>query len=478
MNENVHPFCISRIVERMSPTHRTIWRTIIVAVILCGVSHRLPSQPLYFPPLTGTTWETVSPASLGWCTNRIDTLYSFLAANRTKAFIVLKDGRIALEQYFGSFTRDSLWYWASAGKTLTAFLIGIAQQDGILSVNDSTSRFLGTGWTSCPPNKERLITILNQLTMTSGLRDFVADPYCTLPSCLIYHADAGTRWAYHNAPYTLLDRVVENASGQTYNQYFSAKIRTRIGMNGLWIRSGYNNVYFSNARSAARFGLLALNKGIWSADTLMRDTSYFRRMVNTSQNLNLSYGYLWWLNGKASYMLPGSQFVFSGSLAPNAPRDMIAAMGKNGQFVNVVPSQRLVVVRMGEATDSSYEVPTEFNDDIWRKLNEVICNQTSVEESSAPREFALEQNYPNPFNPITRIKFTLPSVGTRHAVSLQVFDLLGREVAMLVNEDKESGRHEVNFDATDLPSGVYYYRMSASSAGGSFQQTRKLVLVR
>jgi hypothetical protein len=200
-------------VEMTYRTNTTIRRTLLVCAILFGTFHRAASQPLYFPPLTGTTWESVSPASLGWCTDRIDTLYSFLAANRTKAFIVVKDGRIAIEQYFGSFSRDSIWYWASAGKTLTAFLVGIAQHDGIVSINDSTSRFLGTGWTSCLPNKERLITILHQLTMTSGLRDFVADPYCTLPSCLIYHADAGTRWAYHNAPYTLLDRVVEGASG-------------------------------------------------------------------------------------------------------------------------------------------------------------------------------------------------------------------------------------------------------------------------
>jgi CubicO group peptidase (beta-lactamase class C family) len=453
-------------------------QTLITTAFLLALVHPAPSQPLYFPPLTGTTWETVTPASLGWCTQRIDTLYNFLAANRTRAFIVLKDGRIALEQYFGSFTRDSIWYWASAGKTLTAFLVGIAQREGLLSITDSTSRYLGTGWTSCPPNKERLITVLNQLTMTSGLRDFVADPYCTLPSCLIYQADAGTRWAYHNAPYTLLDQVVESATGQTYNQYFAAKIRSRIGMNGLWLRQGYNNVYFSNARSAARFGLLALNNGIWNTDTLMRDTSYFRRMVNTSQNLNLSYGYLWWLNGKASYMLPGTQFVFPGSLAPNAPRDMIAAMGKNGQFINVVPSQRLVVVRMGEAPDSTFEVPTEFNNDIWRRLNEVICNQTSVEENPTPVEFALEQNYPNPFNPTTRIRFGIPVSGF---VSLKVFDVLGREVATLVNEPKAAGEYEVVFDATNQPagghgitSGVYFYRLTA----GGFTSTRRLLLLK
>jgi CubicO group peptidase (beta-lactamase class C family) len=142
---------------------------------------------------------------------------------------------------------------------MTAFLIGIAQRDSILSINDSASHYLGSGWTSCPPDKERLITVLNQLTMTTGLKDLVVNPECTSLGCLVYKADVGTRWAYHTGPYTLLDKVLENASGQIVNIYFNTKIRSRIGMNGLWVPLGYNNVYTSNARSMARFGLLALN---------------------------------------------------------------------------------------------------------------------------------------------------------------------------------------------------------------------------
>lgn len=453
--------------------------TLVTVLVLSTTESK--SQPLYFPPLAGTTWETVSPASLGWCTERIDTLMSFLAANRTKAFIVLKDGRIVFEQYFGSFTSDSLWYWASAGKTLTAFLVGIAQHDGILSLTDSTSHYLGTGWTSCPSEKEELITVLHQLTMTTGLQDLVPDPECTLPECLVYRADAGTRWAYHTAPYTLLDKVVENASGKIYYQYFNTKIRSRIGMNGLWVRMDFNNVYFSNARSMARFGLLALNRGIWNTDTLLADTSYFRLMTNTSQDLNPSYGYLWWLNGKASYKVPGLQIDFPGSWAPDAPSDMIAALGRNGQFINVVPSQRLIMVRMGEAPDTSYDVPMEFNNDIWKKLNEVICNQTAVKENTAPTQFELKQNYPNPFsalgrsasggNPVTTISYQLPHDSF---ISLKVYDITGREVATLVSQDLSPGQYSKQWNAAGIPSGIYFYRLQA----GSFSETKKLIFLR
>lgn len=327
---------------------------------------------IYFPPLTGNEWQTATMASLGWNESLLNDLNSYLATKGTKAFIVLKNGKMVIEKYFGTFTADSLWYWASAGKTLTAFLAGLAQEQGILNINHKTSQYLGAGWTSEPPAKENLITIRHQLTMTTGLDDGAGDTDCTDPSCLVYKADAGARWAYHNAAYTLLYKVIENASGQSYNNYFNAKIRNRIGMNGLWVNTGYLNIYYSNARSMARFGLLMLNKGKWDQTTLMNDTDYFNSMVNTSQNINPSYGYLWWLNGKTNYMLPQTQVVFNGNLTPNAPADMIAALGKNDQKVYVVPSQKLVVIRMGESAGNLQLAVSSFDNELWGKLKGII----------------------------------------------------------------------------------------------------------
>jgi CubicO group peptidase (beta-lactamase class C family) len=381
------------------------------------------SENYYFPPLTGWEWDTVSPASLGWCTEEADTLLEFLENNNTKAFILLQDGKIALEKYFGSFKRDSLWYWASAGKTLTAFLTGSAQEDGFLSINDLTSQYLGTGWTNCPPEKEDLITVRHQLTMSSGLDDGVQDPYCTLDTCLEYLSNAGTRWAYHNAPYTLLENVIENASGQNYNVYLYDKINSHTGMNGVFLPSGYNNIYFSNARSMARFGLLILNNGIWNNDTLMSDTVYFHDMVTTSQQLNLSYGYLWWLNGKESFMLPGTQFVFNGPLFPDAPDDMFAAMGKNGQLINVVPGLGTVFIRMGNNPEGSNDISPIFNNAIWQLLNNLMCNIN--EEEEIPAVAGLSFNiFPNPCENIIYIQ-SLKQI-EHHTV--RVFDVIGNKL--------------------------------------------------
>ena len=256
---------------------------------------------------------------------------------------------------------------------MTAFLTGIAQQEGLLNINHRTSQYLGAGWTSAPLAKENMITIKHQLTMTTGLDDGVPDNDCTSPACLVYKADAGSRWAYHNAAYTLLSKVIENASGVLYNAYYQQKIKSKTGMNGLWVQTaGSNNVLFTNARSMARFGLLMLNKGRWDNTVVLSDTNYFNSQVNTSQNLNLSYGYLTWLNGKSSSMVPTSQMVLPVSLIPNAPGDLYAALGKDDQKIYVVPSQNVVVIRMGNAAGGFSFAVSGFDNELWGKLKTII----------------------------------------------------------------------------------------------------------
>lgn len=107
--------------------------------------------------------------SLGWNAELATSLNTYLETEGTQAFIILKDGKIVMESYFGDFTESSLWYWASAGKTLTAFTVGIARAEGKLSLNDQTADYLGVGWTSTPHEKEQKIRIVDQLRMTTGL---------------------------------------------------------------------------------------------------------------------------------------------------------------------------------------------------------------------------------------------------------------------------------------------------------------------
>jgi photosystem II stability/assembly factor-like uncharacterized protein len=112
---------------------------------------------------------------------------------------------------------------------------------------------------------------------------------------------------------------------------------------------------------------------------------------------------------------------------------------------------------------------------IWKlPLSEINTNVESTNE--LPNGFSLKQNFPNPFNPRTKIKYSIPSVGTRRGVfvQLKVYDMLGREIITLVNEEKPSGNYEVNFNASNLPSGIYFYRLQA----GSFVETKKMTLLK
>ena len=87
-------------------------------------------------------------------------------------------------------------------------------------------------------------------------------------------------------------------------------------------------------------------------------------------------------------------------------------------------------------------------------------------DNELPEEFNLRQNYPNPFNPTTKINYSIPKTSN---VELKVFDILGREVAELVNEEKPAGNYTVNFNASKLSSGIYFYQIKTNN----YSQTRK-----
>lgn len=93
------------------------------------------------------------------------------------------------------------------------------------------------------------------------------------------------------------------------------------------------------------------------------------------------------------------------------------------------------------------------------------------DEINPPEKFQLSQNYPNPFNPTTSLQY---AIGSRQFVTLKVYDLLGKEVATLVNEERLAGRYKVEFNGSNLPSGIYFYELKA----GSFTQTKKMIFTK
>jgi len=103
-----------------------------------------------------------------------------------------------------------------------------------------------------------------------------------------------------------------------------------------------------------------------------------------------------------------------------------------------------------------------------------VYKSTGINNSSnplTPNEYMLYQSYPNPFNPSTKIKYTLPKA---EKVKIEVFNLLGQRIETLINKQRPSGSHEVEFTSKDLPSGVYLYRIEA----GEYQEVKKMILMK
>lgn len=153
-----------------------------------GPDENPSNEDIYFPPLTTDVWESKSLNELSWDETQLQPLLDYLEDKNSKSFIILHDGKIVVEAYFDGHTNTTPWYWASAGKTLTTAITGIAEEEGLLNINDKVSDYIGVGWTSAPSDKEDLITCKNLLSMNSGLDDSIGENVS--PNNLQYLADS------------------------------------------------------------------------------------------------------------------------------------------------------------------------------------------------------------------------------------------------------------------------------------------------
>ena len=357
-------------------------------VISAALSSLLAAAPalagdLYFPP-PGPEWETVAPRRAGWDPDALDKALRLVGDRRSTAVVILHGGRILAERYWdpgrprpGGGLRANRYYFtlrgrdsagrpiedvASVQKSVIAQLIGIAQHRGLLSIDDAVARYLGRGWSKAPSGAEARITIRHLLTMTSGLTDK-----------LEFEAPAGAKWRYNTPAYARLAAVLEAVTGRDRNAFTREWLTGPIGMaDSKWMSRPWaqgpdaaNRYGFATtARDLARFGLLILAGGKWRGKQVLPDPEFLRASLSPSQQLNPSYGYLWWLNGQP-FTVRGGRRV-RGPLIPTAPNDLVAALGALGRKLYVVASLDLVVARLGKTPNAPGE--ERFDAAFWRAL--------------------------------------------------------------------------------------------------------------
>ncbi|HEY2049870.1 MAG TPA: serine hydrolase [Caulobacteraceae bacterium] len=302
--------------------------------------------------------RSVAPAAAGLDPAALSAAVAAAMADNSVGVIVLRGGEIAAEAYATDWGPAKSLELASAAKSVLSVLVGIAIDQGhIKGLDQSVSDFI-PAWRGTP---KQAITIRHMLSMTSGLgfeglkvRNIEGDQFAINAAAPLEHPP-GTHWAYNTPAFHLLYHVVERAVGASIEAFAQRVLLGPLGVeHWTWLTNvghgpdGPVTNYYSalcSTRDLARFGLFALRGGRWEGRQLV-DAGYFRASVSPSQDLNPSYGYLWWENARPGTDATGSR---SGYRFEGAPRDTFAALGFGGQIAVEIPSLNLVVVRQGRA---------------------------------------------------------------------------------------------------------------------------------
>ncbi len=275
---------------------------------------------------------------------------------------------------------------------------------------------------------------------------------------VVRHGNPGSFWA--ESPY-------QETAFRDWNKKFPPTLKSKTRNNGIQLYQGNRNPFIDHPEFVERINTFGGTATITTAPKLIaspmdvchakvavgEQISWFQTLANTG-NAPLKIA-------SAVFSDPFYSFV-----------DSISDIETNG-YRKIGISYKPNVA----TTDSLSTLTLTYSDGVVIKT--VIVNlkasstPTSVKETPIiqPRRYYLEQNYPNPFNPSTEIRFTIPVSGF---TTLKIYNVLGKEVSVLVNEKKEAGSYQLQFDSKNLPSGMYFYTLS----NGNVTETRKMILMK
>jgi CubicO group peptidase (beta-lactamase class C family) len=306
-------------------------------------------------------------ASPALAATAMDDLLAYAQAQKTTGFLVIRDRGTVVEknwpapadaaQFRAGFAYETnadgalLEDVASQQKSFVAVLCAIGEDKGLLDVRKPVTDYIGPGWSKASPEQERAIRVVDLLTMSSGLDVRFG-----------YAAPPGSVFLYNTPVYAVTKRVLEAAAKASLEALTADWLTGPAGMKDTAWRKrpavfgdvGNPTGLVTSPRDTARMGQLVLDGGRAEGGRRVVSEAALAAMFAPSA-ANPAYGRLWWLNGG-----PAPRF-------PAAPADMVAALGAMDRKLYVVPSRKLIVVRMGPAATDK-----DFDHQLWLRLNKAL----------------------------------------------------------------------------------------------------------
>ncbi len=308
----------------------------------------------------GARWPEQDPESVGFDPDALAEAAQLADEGDSHCLTVVHGGYLIGEWFFDDWDRTTEQNVFSITKSVTSLAVGIAEDEGLLSVDDAASEYIEE-WQG---TESESVAIRDLLSHTSGRYwDFWND-YLGLGGSedmtgfavgLSQQYDPGTVWEYNNSAVQTLERVVTRATDTSLADYTTEHLLSKIGVSSTFSqdRSG-NTIAYSDFTAScedlARLGYLLLRGGRWG-DTQVVSKAYLDAAFTPSSSLNDAYGYLFWLNRDGHWIAASKSAdekpSGDGKMHKNLPEDMIIAEGLQNQLIVILPSDDLVITRIG-----------------------------------------------------------------------------------------------------------------------------------
>ncbi len=319
----------------------------------------------------------IPPSTAAAQAGAMQAVLDYVQGQKTTGFLVIQDRKTLAEKnwpapaegQFRNFAYETtpdgalLEDVASQQKSFVSMLVAVAIDKGLLDVAKPVSAYIGPGWSKASPDQEAKIKVIDVLTMSSGLTERFG-----------YAAPPGTVFLYNTPVYAITKQIVAAAAKQPLETITHDWLTAPAGMtNTSWRQRpaafadvGNPTGLVTCPRDTARMGQVVLDGGKTADGKRMVSEAGMKAMFARSAT-NPAYGRLWWLNGSPFTIKPLANRV-DGPLIPAAPADLVAALGALDRKLYVVPSKKLIVVRMGAACPDK-----DFDQQLWLRLMKAVA---------------------------------------------------------------------------------------------------------